>query len=48
MDITFQQLRCFVVTARTLHFGNAAQELHISPSTFSDTIAALELSLIHI
>ncbi|UAK36390.1 LysR family transcriptional regulator [Gordonia bronchialis] len=45
MDITFQQLRCFVVTARTLHFGNAAQELHISPSTFSDTIAALEKRL---
>lgn len=42
MDITTQQLRCFVAVADHLHFGRAAQSLHLSPSTVSENIAVLE------
>ncbi|MFW0794408.1 LysR family transcriptional regulator [Gordonia sp. CPCC 205515] len=42
MDITTQQLRCFVAVAEHLHFGRAAQSLHLSPSTVSENIAVLE------
>lgn len=42
MDITTQQLRCFVAVAENLHFGRAAAALHLSPSTLSENVAALE------
>ncbi|MEE3852027.1 LysR family transcriptional regulator [Gordonia sp. LSe1-13] len=42
MDITPQQLRCFVAVAENLHFGRAADSLHLSPSTVSENVAALE------
>lgn len=42
MDITIQQLRCFVAAAERLHFGRAAQHVHLSPSTFSENVATFE------
>ncbi|MGV8872575.1 MAG: LysR family transcriptional regulator [Rhodococcus sp. (in: high G+C Gram-positive bacteria)] len=42
MDITIQQLRCFVAAAEQLHFGRAAQQVHVSPSTFSENVATIE------
>lgn len=42
MDITTQQLRCFVAAAERLHFGRAAQHMHLSPSTFSENVATFE------
>lgn len=42
MDITTQQLRCFVAAAEQLHFGRAAQQVHLSPSTFSENVATIE------
>ncbi|MGV9709505.1 LysR family transcriptional regulator [Gordonia sp. NPDC003424] len=42
MDITTQQLRCFVAVAEHLHFGRAAESLHLSPSTVSENVSVLE------
>ena len=38
----FRHLTSFAALARTLHFGRAASELNISPSTLSRSIAQLE------
>ncbi|MEM1088822.1 MAG: HTH-type transcriptional activator IlvY [Pseudomonadota bacterium] len=38
----FRHLTSFTALARTLHFGRAASELNISPSTLSRSIAQLE------
>lgn len=45
MDITIHQLRCFLAVAHELHFGHAAAEMHLSPSTLSEQIATLERRL---
>lgn len=42
MDITPAQLRCFAAVAEHLHFGRAAEALHLSPSTVSENVATLE------
>lgn len=42
MDISLQQLRCFLAAAERLHFGRAAHHVHLSPSTFSENVATLE------
>lgn len=45
MDLTIHHLRCFLAVARELHFGRAAQQLHLSPSSLSEQISALERRL---
>ncbi|WP_347038360.1 LysR family transcriptional regulator [Glutamicibacter halophytocola] len=45
MDLTLHQLRCFMAVADTLHFARAAGLLHMSPSTLSAQISALERHL---
>ncbi|UYQ77269.1 LysR family transcriptional regulator [Glutamicibacter sp. JL.03c] len=45
MDLTLHQLRCFIAVADTLHFARAAGLLHLSPSTLSGQISALERQL---
>jgi DNA-binding transcriptional LysR family regulator len=37
-----QQLRCFLTVAETLHFGRAAERLHLTPSPVSCAIKELE------
>lgn len=40
-----QQLRCFVAAAEQLHFGRAAQRLHMLPSAFGRHVRMLEEGL---
>jgi DNA-binding transcriptional LysR family regulator len=40
-----QQLRCFVAAAEQLHFGRAAQRLHMLPSAFGRHVRMLEEDL---
>ena len=41
-NITLRQLRVFVAAARHLHFGKAAQQLHLTPPAVSMHIRELE------
>ncbi len=41
-NVTLRQLRVFVAAARHLHFGRAAQELHLTPPAVSMHIRELE------
>lgn len=45
MDLTIHHLRCFLAVARELHFARAAAGLHLSPSTLSEQVSALERRL---
>lgn len=42
MDLTIHHLRCFLAVARELHFGRAAAQLHLSPSSLSEQVSKLE------
>jgi DNA-binding transcriptional LysR family regulator len=45
MDLTIHHLRCFLAVAQELHFGRAASRLHLSPSSLSEQVSALERRL---
>ena len=40
--VELRQLRAFVSVATELHFGHAADQLHLNPATRSDLIRSLE------
>lgn len=42
LQITTQQIRCFVAVASSLHFGQAANELFLSQPALSRQIVRLE------
>ena len=46
--MTLEQIQYFVTSAETGSFSSAAKQLFVSHSTVSRSVAALELSLIHI
>lgn len=43
--MNLRQLECFLAVARQLHFGRAAEELHLGQATVSETVRNLELEL---
>src|SRR4051812_10722354 len=43
MDL--QHIRCFLAVAEELHFGRAAERLHLTPSPVSRTVKELERQL---
>ncbi|WP_432488420.1 LysR family transcriptional regulator [Kineococcus sp. SYSU DK018] len=45
MELTVQQLRCFLAVAEELHFTRAAQRLHVAAPSLSQQVAALEKRL---
>lgn len=45
MKITLRQIEVFLVLAQHLHFGKAAEELHVSQATVSDELKRLEIAL---
>lgn len=45
MALDVRQIRCFIKVAESLHFGRAADQLHIAQSAVSRQIQALEKSL---
>lgn len=44
-DMDVQQLRCFLAVAEELHFGKAAERLHLTPSPVSRAVRDLEREL---
>lgn len=45
MELTVQQLRCFLAVAEELHFTRAAERLHVAPPSLSQQVAVLEKRL---
>ncbi len=43
--MNLRQLECFLAVARQLHFGRAAEELHLGQATVSETVRNLERDL---